>query len=430
VDGLSYIPAVSTLALIVPAAVLGRRLARLLRQPEIVGEIMASLLLGWILAAQLDWRPHDFTGWSLLEKAGHLGLALFLVGAVHEIRSGAGQLRGRTVAFTAAGSALLPLGCGALLAVWVLRYGGPHLRGSAPTSAFVLMLGVSLAVTAVPVLAGILADRELLHTPIGRLSMAVAVAIDAVTWMLLAVAVSLAAGGGRTDPYTAFAVGLLLAWAVRRAGGTAAARAWAARVPRTVPLALTAGAAVAAVLITARLGLTDVLGALLIALALPSDEGRGAWTGAARTVGGWGRVALPLLFTTTGMSLGAAPLGDFSWQAVVLALALAVGAKLTGSYLGARAAGRPPATSMRLAALLNVRGLTEIAALQTGYQAGILTPALFLALFIMALVTTALSGPLLWLIGRYAPEEDPLTAEAPPLRPAGIGDRPRHLKAL
>ncbi|ELS53309.1 cation:proton antiporter [Streptomyces viridochromogenes] len=428
-DGLSYIPALATVVLLVPVALLGRRLARLLRQPEIVGEIMACLLLGWVLAARLDWRPHDFAGWALLEKAGHLGLALFLVGAVHEIRSGAGQLRGRTVAFTAAGSALLPLACGALLATWVLRYGGPQLRGDAPTSALVLMLAVSLAVTAVPVLAGILADRRMLHTPIGRLAMAVAVAIDAVTWLLLAAAVGLASGGGRTTPYVAFAAGVLIAWAVRRAGATAAARSWAARVPGAVPVALTAVAAVTAALVTARLGLTDVLGAVLVALALPSDGGRGAWTRAAHTVGGWGRAVLPLLFAVTGMSLGAAPLGDFSWQAVTLALALAIGGKLVGSYLGARAAGRSPVTSMRLAALLNARGLTEIAVLQTGYQAGILTPPLFLALFVMALVTTALSGPLLWLIDRLVPDETD-TAEVLPVRPDDLDRRPRHLKAL
>ncbi|MFD7829030.1 cation:proton antiporter, partial [Kitasatospora sp. NPDC059803] len=141
----------------------------------------------------------------------------------------------------------------------------------------------------------------------------------------------------------------------------------------------------------------------------------GPWTRAAHTVGGWGRIVLPLLFTVTGMGLASAPLSVFSWQAVVLSVVLAIFGKLVGSYYGARAAGRPPVESMRIAVFLNARGLTELAVLQTGYQAGILTPALFLALVVMALFTTVLSGPLLWVIDRRTASVDaPRTAEPVP----------------
>ncbi|MGW7556737.1 cation:proton antiporter domain-containing protein, partial [Streptomyces rimosus] len=113
----------------------------------------------------------------------------------------------------------------------------------------------------------------------------------------------------------------------------------------------------------------------------------------------------------TGAGLGGGPAGIFSWQATAVAIALALAGKLVGSYLGARAGGQDTRTSMRLAALLNTRGLTEITFLQIGYQAGILTPALYLALVVMALVTTALAGPLLWAVGRGAPERTPEAAD-------------------
>ncbi|MFJ2804998.1 cation:proton antiporter [Kitasatospora sp. NPDC087271] len=414
-DSLPYVPAAVTLALLVPVALLGRRLAKLLRQPEIVGEIMACLLLGALLASQWHWKPATMDGGAVLEKAGHLGLALFLVGAVHEIRAGGSRLGGRTIAMTATGSLLLPLGCGVAFAAWVLADGSPALRGGAPAGVLVLMLAIALAVTAVPVLAGILDDRGMLNTAIGRLCMAVAVSIDAVTWSLLAIAVGLAHGGGKITPYLVFVVGLLGAWLIRRAGALPGPRAWAERIPVAVPTGLTAAAAVAAALTTSRLGLTDVLGAVLVALALPGDDGAGPWTRAAHTVGGWGRIVLPLLFTVTGMGLASAPLSVFSWQAVVLSVVLAIFGKLVGSYYGARAAGRPAVESMRIAVFLNARGLTELAVLQTGYQAGILTPALFLALVVMALFTTVLSGPLLWVIDRRTASVDaPRTAEPVP----------------
>ncbi|MFH8407219.1 cation:proton antiporter [Streptomyces sp. NPDC018019] len=403
-DALTYVPAVVLVASVAPAVWLGRRAARLLGQPAIVGEIMACLLLGALLAGQFGWGGEATAGRPVLEKAGHLALALFVVGAVQEIRAGSGKLGGRAVAWTAAGSALLPMGCGTLLAVWVLAEGDPALRGSAPATAFVLMLAGALSVTAVPVLAGVLQDRGMLHTHTGRLAMAAAVSMDAVNWALLAVAVGLATGGGQVTPAVVFTAGLLLAWALRRLGGLPAARAWAHRVRPAVPAGLVVLTTVAAALVTDRLGLTDVLGAVLVALALPADGGTGPWTRAARTVGQCGRHGLPLLFVLTGAGLGSGPPGLFSWQATALGTALAVAGKLAGSYLGARAGGQDTPTSMRLAALLNTRGLTEITFLQIGYQADILTPALYLALVVMALVTTALAGPLLWAVDRGAPD--------------------------
>lgn len=158
-EALTYVPAVVLVASVAPAVWLGRRAARLLGQPAIVGEIMACLLLGAVLAGRFGWGGEATDGLPVLEKAGHLALALFVVGAVQEIRAGAGKLGGRVVAWTAAGSALLPMACGTLLAVWILLGGDPALRGTAPTTAFVLMLAGALSVTAVPVLAGVLQDR-------------------------------------------------------------------------------------------------------------------------------------------------------------------------------------------------------------------------------------------------------------------------------
>ncbi|WP_329376820.1 cation:proton antiporter [Streptomyces sp. NBC_01351] len=390
-------------------ALLGRRLARGFGQPGIVGEIACCLLLGAALVAWADrGGPGGLggpgsAGVEPLAQAGHLGLALFLVGAAHEIRSGVTRLPGRAVLWLSAGSALLPMAAGALLAVWVLRTEDPRLRGTAPTAALVLMLAISLAVTAVPVLAGILADRKMRHTETGRLALASAVSIDAVTWVLLAVAVGLATGnGGFPAALAVLAAGVAAAAVLRRLAATAAVAAPAARHPRLAIVAV-AALACAAAAGTRHFGLTDVFGAVLVGLALPADGERGPWTATAGALGRAGRLLLPLLFVVTGTTLASGPEAVLSWRALLYATTLAVAAKLTGSYLGARLGGLTPTTGLRLAALMNTRGLTEIVVLQAGYAAGILTPALHLALVVMALVTTALCGPLLWAVDRRAP---------------------------
>ncbi|MFI9050842.1 cation:proton antiporter [Streptomyces sp. NPDC053427] len=415
-DALTVVQPALVLAAIAPTALLGRWVARRLGQPEVVGEITVCLLLGVLLVTGTGWGGPQSQGKDALKELGHFGLALFLVGAAQEIRGGAARLSGRAVAWLTVGSALLPMAAGGLLAVWVLEYGGPRLRGGAETPALVLMLAVSLAVTAVPVLAGILKDRGIERTGTGRLAMASAITIDAVTWVLLALAVGLATGeGGIGRAAAVLAVGVVGGYLLRRLAATAPVRAAADAHP-AVLLILIAVAAFAASTATGRLGLTDVFGAVLVGLALPADGEHGAFARAARTLGRTGRLALPVLFTITGTSLAVGPDALFSWQAVALGTALAIVSKLIGSYLGARAGAQSHLEGMRLAALMNTRGLTEIVALQIGYSAGILTPGLYLALVIMALVTTALSGPLLWAVdrrGRTAP-----TAAEPVLQPA------------
>nr|ATU31802.1 sodium/hydrogen exchanger [Streptomyces sp. KCB13F003] len=415
-DALTVVQPALVLAAIVPTALLGRWTARRLGQPEVVGEITVCLLLGVLLVTVTGWGGPQAQGKDALKELGHIGLALFLVGAAQEIRGGAVRLSGRAVAWLTVGSALLPMAAGGLLSVWVLDFGGPRLRGGAETPALVLMLAVSLAVTAVPVLAGILKDRRIEHTGTGRLAMASAITIDAVTWVLLALAVALATGqGGIGRAAAVLAAGAIGGYLLRRLAVTAPVRKAADAHP-TVVLLLVAVAAFAASTATGSLGLTDVFGAVLVGLALPADGERGAFSRAADTLGRTGRLALPVLFTITGTSLAVGPDALFSWPAVALGTALAIASKLIGSYLGARAGAQTHLEGMRLAALMNTRGLTEIVVLQTGYSAGILTPGLYLALVVMALITTALSGPLLWAADRRG-RTTPVAAE-PTLQPA------------
>ncbi|WP_248958353.1 cation:proton antiporter [Sphaerisporangium perillae] len=390
-DALLILPAIAV------AVVLGGWVARRLNQPEVVVEIALCLALGGLLAGRLGWGVTESAGKDILYWLGHLGLALFLVGVGHQMREGFGRRSLRTVAWLSAGSVIVPLAAGALFAVWVLGTGDPLLRGGAPTPAFVLMLAIALTVTAVPVLAGILRDRGIQHTEDGRLALMSAAGIDVVTGILLAVAIGLMRGGDGLVTILVVLAGGAVTLLLRRLAATEVVSALADR-HRGVLLVLVAAAGVAAALATQRLGLTEVFGAVIVGLALPARSRSGGpspWTETAETLGRVGRALLPVLFVVTGTVVVAGPERVFSWQATVIATALAIAAKLGGAYAGARLGGRSPASGMRLAALMNTRGLTEIVVLQAGFSAGILSPALYLALLVMALVTTGLSGPLL-----------------------------------
>jgi Kef-type K+ transport system membrane component KefB len=231
--------------------------------------------------------------------------------------------------------------------------------------------------------------------------MAAAFVIDAAAWVLLALAIGLARGG-IGDAVRAMGVILVVgvaALVLHRLLKTGTVQRIAVRDPDAVPFIIGV-VALADAALTEHYGLTGIFGALVVGLALPARDRPGPWNDAVSSVSRWGRLLVPVFFLVTGMRVLADPLSATSWTAALVATGLAVVGKVGGSYLGARLGGQSPNTALRLGALMNTRGLTEIVVLQAGYSAGILTAPLFLVLLITTLVTTGLTGPLLSVIDR------------------------------
>ncbi|MFE1291248.1 cation:proton antiporter [Streptomyces sp. NPDC058751] len=410
-----WLPLTGHVTLAVAVVLAGARLAHLLArrtgQPAVVAEIALGMIAGPLVLRlggtdALDVVvPPDVHTW--LDYIGHAGLALFLVGIGHELRSPSVSVKGRSIVTTTAGALLVPLVCGGLLAVWVLAGDDPALRGHAPAPALFLLLAVGLSVTAVPVLARILVTRDVVDTVVGRLAMASAVVIDMVAWVLLAVAVGLASGGSENVPLLILVVSVsatgyvALSVALR---STSASRLAAGRPRGTlVGIAVLAAGAAAAL---RHWELPDILGALLVGAALPSDGPEGPWSRAVRTVSGAGRTLVPVFFVTTGLTVFTREFDGMPWAAMAMAVSLAIVGKVSGTYAGARLGGESHWDGLRLGVLLNTRGLTELVVLQAGFSAGILTPDLFLALVVMTLVTTAMTGPVYSLVEARAARVD------------------------
>jgi K+:H+ antiporter len=258
------------------------------------------------------------------------------------------------------GALLLSLVGGVAFTAWVLT-GDPSLRSSKPAITLVLLLATGLSVTAVPVLARLLADVGLLDSEVGKLAMvtALAVGLTAGSWSSLLVLVAAT---------VITVVSALLALRLLR---TEPAGRFPARFPRSTTVLIAAMALVAAVL-TKRTGLTEVCGAFAVGFALSAKP---QWEKVVGTVSRLGRQLVPVSFVATGITVLTS--GVRSPRGVTVLTVFATAGKVAGSYLGARAAGKAPELSLRLGVLLNTRGLTELVVLQAGYSAEILTAPLF-----------------------------------------------------
>lgn len=395
----------------------GRAAARRLRQPAVVGEVTVGLLAGPAVLALAGPDRFDLllpaAVLDVLGLIGQVGLVLYLTGLAHRLRPGPSDPAQRSLTALVVCAFVIPLGAGLLLAAFVTATGDAEVRGTAPAPAFALMVAVALSITAVPVLSRILGDRNLDRSPEGRLALSAAIVMDGLGWILLVLAIGLGAGdlSGLVDAGTALAVGGACALVLRQALRTGRARRFRERMPRTA-VVLLGCAALCTALATEHLGMTAVVGAAMVGLAVPGDVSS-PWAPTVEKVARGGRRLTPVFFVVTGVTVLTGSFSSASWTLIAVTVGLGCAGKLLGGYAGARLGGSRPAGARRVAVLMNTRGLTELIVLEAGHRAGILPGPLVLALVVMALVTTAMTGPLLGPAGRAGE-----SAEKAPLSPA------------
>lgn len=404
--------------LAVPAVMLachaGGWAVRRLGQPPVIGEILVGILLGPSL---LGWTApavaHHLlpaAAHPVISALGNLALLafLFLIGAELDLRT----LRNarRAVVSVSLGSVLLPLVLGAALAVTMYPRLAPHGVARLP---FVLFVAVALSITAFPVLARVLADRRMETTYLGAFVMACAAANDAIAWCLLTAVVALCVAASPLAALAAAGVTAALAMALilLRPG----LRSLLARVGRSsddlVLVMLFAGLCLTA-FATDRIGIHPALGAFLFGAAT-SRGIRPVERSAARIRAVFVPVLLPLYFADIGLHTDVVGLPARQWGWALAILAVAV----VGKWGGAAGAARLTGSDWRLAAtigtLMNCRGVTELVVVGIGRQIGVITPQLFTILVLMAVVTTAATGPLLNRLSHLG-GSDPRTSPAPP----------------
>ena len=399
---------------------------RFLGQPQVVGEMIAGVVLGPSLLglifpeAQAALFPKDARGVLYVGAQLGVGLYMFLVGLGFDTSHFRSNLHSAG-AVSLSGMAM-PFLMAVLITPWLMRVPGlfsPKLSTIQAT----LFLGACISITAFPMLARIIHERGLSGSPLGSLSLAAGAIDDAGAWIVLAVVlatfgdgpgVAITAIGGAA----AFAI-LVLGFGPRLLAplGTVAERGGG--VSQGL-LAIVLMLFLLSAFAMDRVGMHAVFGGFLLGVAMP--RGLLARELKAKLEPLTVVLLLPMFFTFSGLNTQLSLVGDPSLLLIALAvLAASIVAKFGACWAAARLTGQDNATALGVGALMNARGLMELIIINIGLQRGLIGPALFSMLVLMAVVTTLMASPLFELVyGRRARMNGDLGAlgdSAPASRP-------------
>ncbi|WP_204264442.1 cation:proton antiporter [Geodermatophilus normandii] len=397
------------LAVIMVIARLMGRLAVKVGQPAVVGEIVAGILLGPTLLGALPGDldlllfPADIR--PFLNVLAQLGLVLFMFLVGLEVDLSFMRGREKVAVSVSLASILLPFSLGVLLATYLHTQHDVFTETDGSTSpipflGFALFLGVAMSITAFPVLARILAERQMHRIPTGVLALACAAVDDVLAWCLLAVVVAIVAatsfGGVVLILSLSVAFALVMFLVVKPL-----LRVLVTRYERLGQLTPEMLAGVLIGILTSawvaeEIGIHFIFGAFLFGVVMPRK-------GAARLnheiVDRLEQVSvlllLPVFFVITGLNVDVGAIDLDGLGELGLILLVAISGKFVGAYAAARAMRVPKRQSTALATLMNTRGLTELVILNIGVQQGVLDGEMFTLMVIMALVTTGMATPLL-----------------------------------
>lgn len=400
------------------------QLARRVGQPQVVAEMIAGVLLGPSLLG-LFWpdlfgRLFPPETLRVLFPASQLGLAAYMFVVGMEFRMDIVRRRMHSAVAVSAAGMIAPFVLGSALGYWFYHHTALFPERTSLVEAMIF-LGASMCITAFPMLARIIHFKKLAGTTMGTVALGAGAIDDAAAWCLLAIvlasfdgnvghAVTNIAGGIAYVSVTLLMIRPLLA-------------RWGRRVDVREQLSDRefVGCLILLVLgawVTDVIGLHAVFGAFVMGAAMP----RGVVTAQLiqriqpLTVA----LLLPLFFTYSGLNTEIALLDSaYLWSMAALVLLAAIGGKGVACWLAARATGVSNREALGIGTLMNARGLMELIIINIGLQRGIITPALFATLVIMAVITTLMASPIFeWLVGRHGPTSDGDTEDLTPKVPA------------
>jgi Kef-type K+ transport system membrane component KefB len=385
------------LAVLLASRLVGWAFERL-RQPPVMGEVIAGIILGpsvlgllWPDAEAVIF-PRELSPY--LEAIAQIGIVLymFLIG----LELNPALLRGRARATVAVSHASIVVPF--LLGICTALYMYPRYSSSDVLFLpFALFGGVALSVTAFPVLARILSDRQLQTSHLGALALACAAAGDVTAWCMLAIVVGVAHAAVQRAILTLVLAVLYVVFMLFVCRPFL--HRFVARFERAqkITRAVLAGSFVALLvssLLTELIGIHALFGAFLVGAIIPPDS-KLAREIASRLEDLVTVLLLPAFFAVTGLRTQIGLVSDgAAWLTVGLLILVASLGKFGGAYTAARLAGLTRADAGALGVMMNTRGLMELIVLNVGVDLQILSPTLFSMYVLMALVTTLMTTPI------------------------------------
>lgn len=374
-------------------------------QPGVIGEIVAGIVLGPSLLGyfspevfQFLFPPSSLTNLGLLSQVG-LVLFMFVIGMELDFSVLKNKIN-ETLVISHAGI-LVPFFLGTVASFWIYEEYAASYTSFLP---FSLFIGISMSITAFPVLARIIQERNMTKSSVGTLTIASAANDDVTAWCLLAVVIAIAKAG--TFASALYSIGLAVLYIVvmfvfvrpflKKVGAVYAnqeviTKSFVAFILLILIISST---------ITEVIGIHALFGAFMAGVVMPPNLGfRKVMMEKVEDIALV--FFLPLFFAFTGLRTEIGLINSPElWGICLLLIMVAIVGKLGGCAIAARLVGESWKDSLTIGTLMNTRGLMELIALNIGYEMGVLPPSIFVILVIMALVTTFMTTPLLHLVER------------------------------
>lgn len=377
----------------------------LLGQPGVIGEIVAGIVLGPSVLGlffpevfQFLFPAHSLTNLELLSQVG-LILFMFVIGMELDFSILKNKIN-ETLVISHAGI-LVPFFLGILSSYWIYE---TYAAAQTPFLPFALFIGISMSITAFPVLARIIQERNMTKTPLGTLTIASAANDDVTAWCLLAIVIAISKAGSFASAL--YSVGLAVVYIIvmflvvrpflKKVGEVYANQE---AINKTF-VAFILLILIVSSCLTEIIGIHALFGAFMAGVVMPSNLGfRKVMMEKVEDISLV--FFLPLFFAFTGLRTEIGLINSPElWLVCLLLVTVAIVGKLGGCAIASRLVGESWKDSLTIGTLMNTRGLMELVALNIGYEMGVLPPSIFVILVIMALVTTFMTTPLLHLVER------------------------------
>lgn len=374
-----------------------------IQQPAVMGEIVAGIILGPSLLGMIapDFSSFLFPTASIgnIKMLSQIGLILFMFVIGMELDWEILKSKAGAAFSISHASIVFPFAGGLVLSYFLYE---PYAPKSIPFYAFALFMGISMSITAFPVLARILKEQNMTNTRLGTLALTSAAAGDITAWCVLAIIIAIAKAGtiGNSCYTLLFAIVyvFIMLILVKPLLHQLTTRKQAQQPMNQSMLAILFLVLLASAWVCEIIGIHALFGAFMAGVIMPLD-----WNFRNVVINKIEDVALvlllPLFFVATGLQTQIGLLNDATlwiWCGIIIIVAIA--GKFGGSAIAARLFGSSLKESLSVGALMNTRGLMELVVLNIGYELGILSAQIFAMMVLMAIITTMLTTPALKLI--------------------------------
>jgi Kef-type K+ transport system membrane component KefB len=372
-------------------------------QPSVVGEIIAGILLGPSLLGMFypEFSGILFPKESLgnLQFLSQIGLILFMFVIGMELDLKALRNKAHDAVVISHASIIIPFALGMGLAFYIYKSFAP---AGIDFTSFGLFLGISMSITAFPVLARIVQERNIHKTKLGTIVITCAAADDVTAWCILAAVIAIVKAGSFAS--SLYVIGLALMYVLLMLKVVRPFLKRVADINRTKEslnkpiVAIFFLTLLISAYVSELIGIHALFGAFMAGAIMPENaKFRSVFIEKVEDVSVI--LLLPLFFVFTGLRTQIGLINDIHlWKITGVIIIVAVAGKFLGSALASKFVGHNWKDSLSIGALMNTRGLMELVVLNIGYDLGVLSTEIFTMMVIMALVTTFMTGPALDLI--------------------------------